>query len=420
MARVKTKHRYIKEDFHMDVSISDAHPSVYESKSIKSQLPVTWHKAIDYNVYDKFGNKWIDLTSGIFVSNSGHSNPKISKAIKEQIDKGLSFSFMYPTEIRSQFAKKILNISPKHFEKVVLLNTGSEANDTAYKMIKYWATKNNRKYIISFKGSYHGRVLSADLLSNGPGNSKWSNLEDDSIIFLDFPYDPESKFDPSLLPPAEQIAGFVLETYQGWSSQFYPQEYIDDLYKFIKTNGCLLCFDEVQAGFYRMGTTYGYMTYGEQIKPDIICLGKAVASPLPMSVVLSTAELIDGAEKMGGTHSGNPLCCAAALANMDFLTDEKFQKELDQKIKIFEKRMKLLERFNSVDYVNARGMVGAILFHEKKQSDDVVTQMVMNGIMPVHTWSRSIKIGPPLTIPEEAIQETFNAIENILLEHEQK
>jgi len=411
---VKTKYRYIKEDFKLESSIDSAHPSKYESINIRSQLPIVWDAAVDFTVYDKSGNQWIDLTSGIFVSNSGHSNPEIIQAIKNQMDKGLSFSFMYPTEIRTELAEKILSMSPNHYEKVAFLNTGSEATDTAYKLIKYWAAKNNKKYIVCFEGSYHGRVLSSDLISNGPGNSTWSSVHDEDIVFLKFPYDPNSEFDASLLPPGDEIAAFILETYQGWSSQFYPQRYFNELHKFIKSNGCLLCFDEVQAGFYRMGTPYGYMTYGTDVKPDIICLGKAVSSPLPMSIVLSTAELIDGAQKMGGTHSGNPLCCAAAIANIDFLNQEKFLEKLNKKIVVFEKRMKMLEKYDCVDYVNARGMVGAILFHEKDISDKVVVEMVYNGILPVHTWSKSIKIGPPLTIPIDAIEEVFDTIEDIV------
>jgi 4-aminobutyrate aminotransferase/(S)-3-amino-2-methylpropionate transaminase len=415
---VRTEYRRIRDDFSLAQPISNSHPSPYESISIKSQLPIKWDKAVDFTVYDKDGNRWIDLTSGIFAANAGHSNPDISEAIKRQIDDGLSFSFMYPTDIRVEFAEKILAISPKHFEKVVLLNTGSEATDTAYKMIKHWAVKNNRKYIVCFKGSYHGRVLSADLISNGPDNSAWSGVVDEDIIFIEFPYDPNSKFDPSLLPPPDEIAGFILETYQGWSSQFYPQRYFEELYSFIQNSGCLLCFDEVQAGFYRMGSLYGYMSYdrGMRVRPDIICLGKAVASPMPMSVVLSTSALIDGAPKMGGTHSGNPLCCAAAIANIKFLSDSQFQKELAQKIRVFEHRMHILEKYGCVDYVNARGLVGAVLFKDRTIADKVVETMVFNGVMPVHTWSRSIKIGPPLTITEPALEEVFDVIDDILEE----
>ena len=413
---VKTKNRHVKDNFVLGPDLSDFHPSDYESKNIISQMSVVWHRAEDFNVYDKEGNKWIDMTSGIFVTNSGHSNPKVIKAIKDQLDKQLSFSFMYPTEIRKKFAKKILDISPQHFEKVVFLNTGSEALDSAYKLIKHWASKNNKKYIVCFEGSYHGRVLSADLMSGGPNNSSWSGVKDEDVIFLKFPYDSSAKFDSSLLPPASEIAAFVLETYQGWSSQFYPQEYFNDLYKFAKENNCLVCFDEVQAGLYRMGKLYGYMTYDEKIKPDIVCLGKAVASPLPMSVILSTAELIDGAKKMGGTHSGNPLCCAAAIANLDILTNPDFQEELNYKTKIFENRMQRLEKYSCVDYVNARGLVGAILFYDKKISDHVVVNMVKQGILPVNTWSHSIKLGPPLTITVEALEEAFDVMEKIILD----
>ena len=410
---IKTKHRFIQDNFVLDTDKNNYQPSINESKNIRSQLPMVWDKAIDFTVQDVDGNRWIDLTSGIFAANSGHSNPCVKDAIKKQLDKDLSFCFLYPTEIRRALAKKIVDVSPEHFEKVVLLSTGSEATDMAYKIIKYWATKNKRKYIVCFEGSYHGRVLSGDLISGGPNNSHWSGVKDEDIVFLKFPYDPESRFDPSLLPPAGQIAAFMLETYQGWSCQFYPEHYIRELYSFAKSNGCLVCFDEIQAGLYRMGSLYGYMQYGD-FKPDIVCLGKAISCPLPLSVVLSTAELIDGAQKIGGTHAGNPVCCAAAMANIEFLTDEEFQNGMIEKIELFEKRMKSLKKFEQVDYINARGMVGAILFKSKQRSVDTVMELVRRGVMPVNTWHASIKIGPPLTITIEALTEAFDVIEETL------
>ena len=408
---ISTENRLIRDDFYIDSDLSGFHPSEYESDSIRSQLPIIWHKAKDFCVYDESGNKWIDLTSGIFAMNAGHSNPEINDAIKKQLDSDMVFSFLYPSTARRQLAQRLLDVSPSYFEKVVLLSTGSEATDMAYKLIKYWAKKNNKKYIVSFRGSYHGRVLSGDLLSGGENNSEWSGATDDSIVFLDFPYDPKQGFDPSLLPPADQIAAFFMETYQGWSAQFYPQKYMEELYKFAKENDCLVCFDEIQAGFYRMGEIYGYMTYGEQIEPDIVCLGKGISSSLPLSAVLSTKELIDGAQKIGGTHAGNPLCCAAGIANIDFLTNDAFQASLEDKIEVFEGRMRKLEEYESVNYVNARGMVGAIILHQKEIANTVVVDCVRNGVMPVNTWSTSIKIGPPLTISISAIEEAFDVIE---------
>ena len=185
---IKTNHRTIQKNFHIGDELFDGHPSIYESTNIRSQLSISWAKAKDFYVFDKKGNKWIDLTSGIFAMNCGHSNTFVNDAIKKQLDADLSFAFLYHTEIRAKLAQKILEISPDHFEKVAFLNTGSEATDTAYKIIKYWAKNNNRKYIICFNGSYHGRVLTADLMSNKAGNSSWANVKDDSIVFIDFPY----------------------------------------------------------------------------------------------------------------------------------------------------------------------------------------------------------------------------------------
>jgi acetylornithine/succinyldiaminopimelate/putrescine aminotransferase len=155
------------------------------------------------------------------------------------------------------------------------------------------------------------------------------------------------------------------------------------------------------------------MQYGD-FEPDIVCLGKAISSPLPLSVVLSTKELIDGAQKIGGTHAGNPVCCAAALANIEFLTDKGFQRGMVQKIELFEKRLKSLEKFEQVDYINACGMVGAILFKDKQRATDTVMELVRRGVMPVNTWHASIKIGPPLTISLEALNEAFDVIEETL------
>jgi len=411
---INTKNRTIHDTFDINDDLTGFHPSELESDNIISQLPMVWHKAKDFNIYDEHGNKWIDLTSGIFAMNAGHSNPVINQAIKNQLDADMVFSFLYSTKIRKTLAERLLEISPSHFEKVVLLNTGSEATDTAYKLIKYWAKANDRKYIVSFRGSYHGRVLSTDLMSGGQGNSNWSNVTDDDILFLDFPYDKETQFDPSALGDPSKIAAFVLETYQGWSAQCYPDKYMRDLYDFAKQNGCLVCFDEIQAGFYRMGEIYGYLTYGDYIKPDIVCLAKALGAPLPISAVLSTRELIDGAKKLGGTNAGNPLCCAAALANIEFLTNKAFQNELKRKIKVFENRLKNLEKYDIINYINVRGMIGAIIFNNKEIANSVVVNSVRKGVMPVNTWSTSIKIGPPLTISIDAINEAFDVIEECI------
>ena len=408
---IKTKYRFIRDDFKLYDEEKDNIRFKYESNSIKPQSPIVWDKAKDFNIFDKDGNKWIDFSAGIFVSNAGHSNSKIKDAIKKQLDDDLLYSYQYYTDIRRKFVEKLLDISPSHFEKVVLLNSGSESTDAAYRLIKVWAKKNNKKYIVSFNGSYHGGVLGSDLMCGDKNSTEWSNIIDDDIVFIDFPYDRDSVFDSSLLPPANEIAAFFIETYQGRTAQMYPKKYLRNLYKFARTNGSLICFDEVQSGFYRMGKLYGYMTY-DDFKPDLICLGKGITSSLPLSAILATKELIDVDldTNLSSTHAGNALCCAAGLANINFLIDENFQQKLKKRIDVFKEKLSEIKKHDLVSYINVRGMVAAIIFKDSKVADRVVELCVKNGIFPVNTWSDSIKLGPPLTITREAISESMDVM----------
>tara|TARA_R110001583_G_scaffold78646_1_gene212962 strand:+ start:31015 stop:32280 length:1266 start_codon:yes stop_codon:yes gene_type:complete len=407
---IKTKNRYISDSFIFDSKSYEKEKHKYEPSNI-CEMPIKWAKAIDFNVYDDVGNKWIDTTSGIFVSNAGHSNPKIKKAIKKQLDNDLMFAYQYNTDIRYKFIKKLLNISPKHFDKAVLLNSGSEATDAAYRLIKIWAKKSNKKYIITFTGSYHGRVLGSDLMGKSKDNTKWSNLVDDDIVFLEFPYDNKG-LDLSKLPPINEIAAFFMETYQGWGACFYPQKYIDSINKLCKENNILLCFDEVQSGFYRMGTLYGYMTYGDY-KPDLICCGKGITSSLPLSALISTSKIIDldPTANLSSTHAGNAICCAAGLANLKYLTDKKFQKKLSKSIDYFQTKCKGLIKYSSVKKVNVRGLVAGIIFNDKKITGKIVKNCINDGILMMDTKRESIKLGPPLTITVEALEEVFEVLE---------
>ena len=413
---VSTKNRHI-HDFNFDIESYQKLKHKYEPSNI-CEMPVKWHKAKDFNLYDDKGNKWIDLTSGIFVTNSGHSNPLINQAIKNQVDDELTFGYQYNTDIRIKFIEKLLEISPSHFNKVVLLNSGSEATDASYRLIKLWAKKNRKRYIVTFEGNYHGRVLGSDLMGGTSSSTDWSNVKDEDIWFIPFPKDGE-ELDIEKLPPLDEIAAFFLETYQGWGSWFYPQKYIDKLYQLSRDNNILFCFDEVQSGFYRMGTLYGYMTYGDY-EPDIITLGKGLTSSLPLSAVLSRKEIIDidSDANLSSTHAGNAVCCAAGLANLKFLTDDIFQKDFQKRVKLFERLNRELEQEDGVDVVNVRGMVSAIIVKDGDMGNYVTERCVKNGVLPVWTKRESVKLGPPLTISESAIVESMGVIREAIRGYE--
>ena len=289
---IKTKNRIIQDDFDVEqYRYLTEERKTLEDYSACYEIPLLWEKAKDFSVYDDSGNKWIDMTSGIFVCNSGFSNFKIKKAIRNCLNNDLLFSFVYNTKIRIEFVKYLLSISSKYFNKAILLNSGSEATDTAYKLIKIWSKKNKKKYILTFNGSYHGRSLGSCLLSKSKEYSEWSGFKDDDVIFIDFPKEND-KFDSNMLPQTNEIAAFFLESYQGYSAEFYSESYIQDLYNYAKKNNILVVFDEIQSGFYRCGKLYNYMFY-KGIEPDIICLGKGISSSLPLAAVLSRADIID-------------------------------------------------------------------------------------------------------------------------------
>lgn len=412
---VNTKYRKIRTGFSLNKDALYQQLWELEPHSAANRISLTWNRAIDFSVYDDKGNKWIDMTSGIFVANAGHANPFIKAAIKKQLDTDLVFSYNYPTVIREKFLTKLLSISPQYFNKAILLNSGSEAVDVAYKLIKLWAKKNGRRYIVTFTGSYHGRGLSNSLICGSKDTAKWSNVSDDDVVFLEFPYLFTDKFCPDKLPPADQIAGFFLETFQGWGAWFYPRQFINDLISFAQSAGALTCFDEMQSGFYRLGPLYGYMTYGD-INPDMICLGKGISSSLPISAVLSRKEIIDVDEKadLHGTHSGNPLCCAAALANIDFLSNSRRIQNREKVVRIFETELGHLKEFPSVIQVNVRGFIAGIIFKDADTATKIALKCIEQGVLPVCTFRESVKLAPPLTITAEAIREAIDVIRNCI------
>ena len=419
---VETKYRRINGPISFSGNQLEQEIAFYEPISARNSIPLTWKRASDFSVFDDHENKWIDFTSGIFVTNAGHANPQIIKAIEDQLHSELLFSYNYPTEIKRDFIKKLMEISPSYFEKIALLMTGSEAVDLAYKLVKEWGNKKDRKYIITFKGSYHGRGLSNDFICGSKEKAKWSGMEDDGVIFLDFPYDSSAQFDASVLPDANSIACFFLETFQGWGAWFYPDKFLKDLYAFARKAGALVCFDEMQAGFYRLGKTFGYMTYGDYLEPDLICVGKGMTSSLPVAGVLARREIMDieASADMHGTHSGNTLCCAAGLANISYLSNPAFVQQLQEKIILFERELNSFIDFELVTAINVRGLIAGIIFQDASDATNIVKKCIEQGVLPVCTNRNSIKLAPPLTINCDALAEGLGVIKKIIAEYRRR
>lgn len=439
---INTKFRRIETKIPVPESISIFNDlEKYEARAMHGQLPVVWDKAEDFQVFDKYGNCWIDFTSTIFLTNTGHSNPKVISAIKEGADKKLLHTYSFAHEVRVKFLKKLIEMTPSYLEKAFLLSAGTEATECALKLMRMrgQTISSSKIGVISFLGSMHGRTMGAEMLKGDPKSSTWIGYKDPNIYHLPFPYpwsrnqalnenyDWAEHFRKDIENLQRKtgmdfnnICGFVIESYQGWGAILYPKAYIKELFNFAKKHNILLTFDEIQGGFGRTGKLFVYQHYG--VEPDLVCLGKALSGSLPLSAVIGKKKIMDLPEtgSMSSTHSANPLCCAAGLANLEEIESRNLIKESARKGEILHSYLnKLKEKFpDYISYILGKGLLAAIITinPETHQPDGSIASRVcekamQKGLLLVHTGRESIKIGPPLTIPDEALIEGIKVIE---------
>lgn len=435
--KVETKYRRICTEIPPEESIPILEKlRKYEPVSMTGQPLVVWDRAEGINVYDKWGNKWLDFSSGVLVTNAGHGNPEIINAIKNMIEKPLLHNYCFPSEIRALLVEKIASISPEPLKKVFLLTTGAETVECAIKLARTYGKKVNKKVIISFEGSFHGRTLGAQMVGGLPNLKEWIIFHDPYIYHFPFPGEPRVKdksfeiFERKLkeynIDPND-VCAVISETYQGVSASFMPVEYAQNLRKWCDKYGALLIFDEIQAGLGRTGKLFGFEHYG--IVPDIYCLGKGLSSSLPISAVVGRKEIMDLYEPgtMTSTHTGNPLCCAAALANIEFILKNNLVENAEKMGKVFERELKrIYEKFDCIQFLYGKGLVWGLQIGKKGTETpdpdtafEIVGRCVEKGLLffaPVGLGGGTIKINPPLIINEEAIIEGCSVIEETISE----
>ncbi|WGL60839.1 aspartate aminotransferase family protein [Pigmentibacter sp. JX0631] len=411
-----------------------------EPLSMNDQLPVVWDRASGYQVFDSSGNCWIDFTSTIFVANVGHSHPKICSAIIDTVNHQLLNAYYYQTELRAKLCKLILDITEKQLNKVLLLSTGSEATEAALKMLRLYGSKinQNKTIVVGFEGSFHGKTMGSQTLGGKPSGKKWIKYNHPEIFHLPYPYPwvlkeknmTGAEFFEYSMKNLEQsgvdlsnIAGFYAEPYQGWCAVFFPKDYMQALRQWCDLNNSLLGFDEVQAGFGRTGKLFGYQHF--DITPDIIWCGKAISSSLPVSAVIGRSEIIDIDPSLNSTHGGNPLGAAAAYAAITALLEEDLINEAARKGNIIEKELYKWqsEMPGIVCEIFGTGMVWAVLIRNpitKELDIDLVDRIIekamQKGLLSIRTCCGTIKLGPPLSIDDEALIEGIGILKESLSE----
>ena len=193
---VQTKYRTIRTKLPVPESI-EAFENLekYEARSMHGQLMIVWDRAEDFQVFDKYGNCWIDFTSTIFLANSGHSNPRVIKALQSQLNQKLIHTYTFVHEIRVKFLRKLAEITPDYLEKAFLLSAGTEATECAIKLMRMHGQQVNHSKIkiISFKGSMHGRTMGAEMLRGDSGLSAWIGAQRPQFLSFTFPISLDDK-----------------------------------------------------------------------------------------------------------------------------------------------------------------------------------------------------------------------------------
>jgi len=397
-----------------------------ESKSMHGQLPIAWSKAKDFNIYDIAGNKFIDFTSTIFVANTGHSNKRIKKYINRSLNSNLIHSYAYINQIRAIYIEKLIKFCGKGFEKAFLMSAGTEATEAAFKLMRMYGQKKKKKRlgIICFEGNWHGRTMAAQMMSGNDKQKEWIGYHDKDIHHIAFPYpwlinsgNEEEFLEKSIRKLKKKInfkkdvCGIMLETFQGWGAIFYPKKYIQLLAKICKKNDILICFDEMQAGFGRTGKNFGFQHYG--IFPDLICCGKGMGGGVALSGVIGKKKVMDLPEvgNMSSTHSANPIACNAGLAVIEEIEEKRLTDNAKLKGELLHKNLlKISQKFPGLINIYGKGLIAAIVFKKNykninRKLKKLVELCMKDGLLLVYTGRESVKIGPPLTITREAINE---------------
>ena len=411
--------------------------SKVESRSMHGQMPIAWDKAKNFNIFDIAGNKFIDFTSTIFVANIGHSNSTLVKYIKLALRKNLLHSYAYINKVRERYLKKLILFAGKNFQKAFLMSAGTEATEAALKLMRMNGQKQGKRKlgIICFEGNWHGRTMGAQMMSGNIKQKEWIGYQDPNIYHLPFPYpwilkntNPEQFLINSLKKLSKKInlkkdiCGVMIETFQGWGAIYYPKEYVKLLFKICKKNNILITFDEMQSGFARTGYKFGYEYYG--VKPDLICCGKGMGGGIPISGVIGKKNIMDLPEvgNMSSTHSANPLACYAGLAVLEEINKKKLLQNTKNKEKILlQKLNRIKDKFpKDILYVQGKGLIAALIFNISSKNNikeilkSIVENCLKNGLLVVYTGRESIKIGPPLTISNDALIEGINVLDEAI------
>ena len=360
-------------------------------------------------IYDVNGKAYLDFIAGVSACSLGHSNPIITDAVKQQLDK-YSHVMVYGEYIQSpqyKLAQLLSNNLPNNLSTTYFTNSGAESIEAAMKLAK---RATGRPEIISCKDSYHGSTQGAlSIMGNEEHKAKYRPLlpSCNQIIYNDV---------ESLVNITKQTAAVVIEPIQGGTGFVTPSNnFLQKVREKCNETQTLLIFDEIQTCFGRLGTLFGFEKY--EVIPDILCIAKGMGGGMPIGAFISTWELMNlltFEPKLGHitTFGGHPINCAASLATLEHLLAADIMQKVDKKEQLFRLHLK----HPKIKEIRGNGLMLSIEFDDEELAKKVVEQSLENGLILFYFLftKTAIRITPPLTISEKEIIEGCNIIKGIL------
>ena len=391
---------------------------------------------------DVDGNQYIDLLASASSTNTGHSHPKVVKAIQEQAQKLIQYTPAYFANSQAaRLAPRLAKLAPMSGPtEVVWGNSGSDANDA---IIKFARAYTGRPYIVSFTGAYHGSTYGSMTLSSVslnmarkmgpllPGVVKvpfpdpWDKLPDETDEQFVDRYFKMFKLPFETYLPVEEVAAVLIEPIQGDGGIVKtPPEFMKKIYQFAKDNGILFAVDEVNQGMGRTGKWWSIQNFG--LEPDLMSVGKSLASGLPLSAVVGRKEIMEslGAPANVYTTAGNPVTTAAANATLDVIEEEHL---LERSAKLGEKAKKFFdeekEKYDFIGGVRMYGLDGGIDIVDPQtgKGDTEMTTKIMYrvfelGAIIISLRGNILRFQPPLVITEEELDQAFAILDQAFAE----
>lgn len=383
-------------------------------------LPVVLERGEGIYVWDTDGKRYFDFLSAYSAVNQGHCHPKIVKAMTDQAQKLALTSRAFYNNVLGEWEEFVT----KYFgyDKVLPMNTGAEADETALKLCRKWAylkkgIPDGEAKIIVCNGNFHGRTITIVSLSNDP--EAYGGYGPFTPGFVKIPYNDIPALAEALKDP--NVAGFLVEPIQGEAGVYVPAEgYLKQAYDLCKAHNVLFMADEVQTGIARTGKLLACDHEG--VRPDVLILGKAISGGvMPVSCVLADDDIMLCIKpgEHGSTYGGNPIAAKVSIAALEVVRDEHLAENAEALGKVFREKLKQIHS-DMVEEVRGKGLLNAVVIKPKngKTAWDVCLKLRNKGLLAKPTHQHIIRFAPPLIINKMELLEAIGIIENTLAEFE--